>query len=140
MQPPDSFIPFAKLGPLLILVGPHSSALLRRASRSSTETRLHSTVSRTQLSPPPSDPSPVASRCRSYSGVSSAFRSVRSTVPRWSHGVDWKSPATLTSQIRTAASPLLDRFHRTLATMGLNRIFSKEALPVVYNQSGKCYG
>ncbi|KAI3755590.1 hypothetical protein L1987_55394 [Smallanthus sonchifolius] len=108
----------------MYITGPHISALLRRASRSSAATRLHSTVSRTQPSPPPSDPSPVASRCRSYSGVSSAFRSVRSSVPRWSHGVDWKSPATLTSQIRTAASPVLDRFHRTLATMASQNAFN----------------
>ncbi|KAI3497294.1 hypothetical protein L1887_39800 [Cichorium endivia] len=106
----------------MYITGPHSSALLRRASRSS---RLHSTISRTQPSPPPSsDPSPVASQCRSYSGVSSAFRSVRSSVPRWSHGVDWKSPATLTSQIRTTASPLLDRFHRSLATMASQNAFN----------------
>ncbi|KAI7757502.1 hypothetical protein M8C21_008198, partial [Ambrosia artemisiifolia] len=63
----------------------HSSALLRRASRSSS-TSLHSTVSRTtQSSPSPLDPSPIGSQCRSYGGVSSAFRTVRSSVPRWSH-------------------------------------------------------
>ncbi|KAF5814273.1 putative aconitate hydratase [Helianthus annuus] len=102
------------------ITGPHSSALLRRAFRSSsssTATRLHSTIARTQ-------PSPIASQCRSYNGVSSAFRNVRSSIPRWSHGVDWKSPATLTSQIRTAASPVLERFHRTLATMASQNAFS----------------
>ncbi|KAI3828036.1 hypothetical protein L1987_02130 [Smallanthus sonchifolius] len=101
----------------MYVTGPYSSALLRRASRFSTRTTLHSTVSKTQ-------PSPVAAQFRSYSGVSSAFRSVRSSVPRWSHGVDWKSPVTLTSQIRTAASPVLDRFHRALATMASQNAFS----------------
>nr|GMD49411.1 aconitate hydratase, cytoplasmic [Ipomoea batatas] len=47
----------------------------------------------------------------------SAFRSLRCSVPRWSHGVDWKSPASLTAQIRTAA-PVLHDFHRKIATMG----------------------
>lgn len=48
---------------------------------------------------------------------SSTLRSLRCSVPRWSHGVDWKSPISLTAQIRTAA-PALNGFHRKLATMG----------------------
>lgn len=99
------------------ITGPHSSTLLRRASRSSA-TRLHSSLSGKSSSP---SPSPVASQSRSHTTASAAFRSVRS---RWSHGVDWKSPASLSSQIRTTASPVLDRFHRSLATMASDHAFS----------------
>lgn len=51
-----------------------------------------------------------------YSSLSfsSTFRSLR-----WRYGVDWKSPISLTSQIRTAAvTPVLNNFRRKLTTMG----------------------
>lgn len=59
-----------------------------------------------------------------FLSFSSALRSVRSSVPRWSHGVDWKSPASLSSQIRTCAVPLSNVLYRKIATMG-NLVFSK---------------
>lgn len=45
------------------------------------------------------------------------YSSTLRSLPRWSHRVDWKSPISLTAQIRTAA-PALNQFHRKLATMG----------------------
>ncbi|CDP10817.1 unnamed protein product [Coffea canephora] len=53
---------------------------------------------------------------------SSALRSVRSSVPRWSHGVDWKSPSSLCSQIRTT-SPACNGFYRKMATMASENPF-----------------
>lgn len=82
-------------------------SLIRRAASSSSA----SGAARKAGSSPVASSSPACgvNQYRSYS----FFRS----VPRWSHGVDWKSPASLTSQIRTA-SPLLERLQRTFATMG----------------------
>ncbi|KAL3509755.1 hypothetical protein ACH5RR_029156 [Cinchona calisaya] len=57
-----------------------------------------------------------------FLSFSTALRSVRSSVPRWSHGVDWKSPASLNSQIRTA-SPAVDGFYRKIATMASENAF-----------------
>nr|WMP39834.1 aconitate hydratase [Solanum melongena] len=52
-------------------------------------------------------------------GFSSTFRS-----PRWSYGVDWKSPISLKAQIRTAAvTPVLNNFHRKLTTMASENPF-----------------
>ncbi|KAI8010372.1 hypothetical protein LOK49_LG06G01435 [Camellia lanceoleosa] len=56
-----------------------SSSPLSTAAASSSSSRAHSSPS-------------ITNQCRSFS-FSSAFRSVL----QWSHGVDWKSPATLTS-------------------------------------------
>ncbi|PWA38993.1 aconitase 3 [Artemisia annua] len=55
--------------------------------------------------PQPSQSPEISTQCRSYCGVSSAFRS------RWSHVADWKSSASLTSKIRSGAvgSTVLDR-------------------------------
>ncbi|GKF28278.1 hypothetical protein Tco_0094620, partial [Tanacetum coccineum] len=75
----------------MYITSPHSSFLLRRASRSSsttTVTKLHSFAAK----PQPSSSPEVSTQCRSYCGVSSGFRS------RWSHGADWKSSPA--SQIR----------------------------------------
>ncbi|PHT99448.1 Aconitate hydratase 2, mitochondrial [Capsicum chinense] len=58
-------------------------------------------------------------RCYYYS---STLRSLGCSVTRWSHGVDWKSPISLTAQIRTAA-PALNSFHRKLATMAAENPF-----------------
>ncbi|KAM3395365.1 aconitate hydratase, cytoplasmic [Capsicum galapagoense] len=58
-------------------------------------------------------------RCYYYS---STLRSLGCSVTRWSHGVDWKSPISLTAQIRTAASAL-NSFHRKLATMAAENPF-----------------
>nr|WMP39830.1 aconitate hydratase [Physalis pubescens] len=56
-----------------------------------------------------------------YSSLSfsSTFRSLR-----WRYGVDWKSPISLTSQIRTAAvTPVLNNFRRKLTTMASGNPF-----------------
>ncbi|GFZ22004.1 aconitase 2 [Actinidia rufa] len=42
---------------------------------------------------------------------SSAFRSLRSSLPQWSHGVDWWSPVSLRAQFR-AVGPVIQRFER----------------------------
>lgn len=63
-----------------------------------------------------SSPPPV-SGYRSLS-FSSAVRSLRCSVPRWSHGVDWRSPIGLRSQIR-AVAPVIEQFQRKIATMGI---------------------
>lgn len=74
----------------------------------------HSFAPPSQVCPPPST---ISSRSLSFS---SAFRSLRCSAPRWSYGVDWRSPVSLRAQIRTA-SPVLERFERKIATMGMMR-------------------
>ncbi|KAI8008595.1 hypothetical protein LOK49_LG07G02578 [Camellia lanceoleosa] len=88
-----------------LLLSPHLSLLSKPVSSSS---------------PALSSPS-ISNQCRSFS-FSSAFRNLRCSVPRWSHGVDWNSPASLTAQIRTA-SPLIGRFERKIATMASENAF-----------------
>lgn len=75
-------------------------SLIKRAASSSTR--------KPGCSPVVTQSQPL-NQYRSYSFLRS--------VPRWSHGVDWKSPASLTSQIRSS-SPLLERLQRSFATMG----------------------
>ncbi|PSR78366.1 Aconitate hydratase [Actinidia chinensis var. chinensis] len=102
----------------------YSSAALRRASRAriSSPSSSHSLSSSSSSlsgdvsSSPPHSYSSFSNQYRSFS-FSAALRHIRSSAPRWSHGGDWKSPASLTVQIRTAA-PCIDRFERTIATMG----------------------
>ncbi|KAF7815832.1 aconitate hydratase, cytoplasmic [Senna tora] len=49
---------------------------------------------------------------------SSALRSLRCSLPPWSHGVDWRSPLSLRVQARiTAARQIAERFQREIATM-----------------------
>ncbi|KAF5948551.1 hypothetical protein HYC85_014508 [Camellia sinensis] len=100
----------------------YSSAALRRASRTrpSSFSSLSKPVYSSSSSPVLSSPS-ISNQCRSFS-FSSAFRNLRCSVPRWSHGVDWNSPASLTAQIRTA-SPLIGRFERKIATMASENAF-----------------
>ncbi|CAL5391210.1 unnamed protein product [Camellia sinensis] len=72
----------------------NQSAALRRASRTKfllSSPSLSTAAASCSSSRAHSSPS-ITNQCRSFS-FSSAFRS----VPRWSHCVDWKSPATLTS-------------------------------------------
>ncbi|KAF5949349.1 hypothetical protein HYC85_011342 [Camellia sinensis] len=71
----------------------NQSAALRRASRTkflSSSPSLSTAAASCSSSRAHSSPS-ITNQCRSFS-FSSVFRS----VPRWSNGVDWKSPATLT--------------------------------------------
>nr|GME14462.1 aconitate hydratase, cytoplasmic [Ipomoea batatas] len=96
-----------------------ATSLLRGSSSALCRTRLFSSASplyRTYQSP--------SFRQQPYRSLSfsSALRSIRSSVPRWSHGVDWKSPAIPASQIRIA-SPVLSDFHRKIATMASENPF-----------------
>lgn len=112
-----------------------TSSLLKKASSSSSSSssarsagsKLFSSISR------PADSAfnrkvvadSIQAPCQNhrFSSFSSALRSVRCSVPRWSHGVDWKSPASLSAQIRTA-SPVFNGFYRKIATMGKNFVDS----------------
>ncbi|KAG8365085.1 hypothetical protein BUALT_Bualt18G0067500 [Buddleja alternifolia] len=70
----------------------------------------------------------------------SAFRSIRCSAPRWSHGgVDWRSPVSLRAQIRTTASPVLQRFERKIATMASEHHF-KEILSGLPKPGGGEFG
>ena len=85
-----------------------SSSMLLRATRTKL---ISSSLSRTFLSSPP--PRPTASyRSLAFSSTAAAAFRSSSVAARWSH---WRSPLSLRSQIR-AAAPVLERFHRKLAT------------------------
>ncbi|MED6196579.1 Acyl CoA oxidase [Stylosanthes scabra] len=83
-----------------------SSSTLLRATRTKL---ISSSLSRTFLSPPLRPTAPY--RSLAFSSSAAAFRS-SSLAARWSH---WRSPLSLRSQIR-ATAPVLERFHRKLAT------------------------
>ncbi|KAJ6401318.1 hypothetical protein OIU84_016687 [Salix udensis] len=91
-----------------------SASAILRASRA----RFSPSVSRTSLLSPPKFTSPSLTnnnQLRSLS-FSTAVRSLRRSYPRWSHGLDWRSPSTLRHQIR-AVAPVVERFQRKIATM-----------------------
>ncbi|XP_048327357.2 aconitate hydratase, cytoplasmic [Ziziphus jujuba] len=92
-----------------------ASSSLLRASRASRI--FHSSLNPSSRAFAASNPklSPSSTAYRSLS-FSSAVRSVRCAVPRWSHGVDWRSPYSLRSQIR-AVAPVIEQFQRKIATM-----------------------
>ncbi|XP_010278679.1 PREDICTED: aconitate hydratase, cytoplasmic-like [Nelumbo nucifera] len=100
-----------------------SSAAFIRASRArfSSSLSTFSSLSRTSLAASPLQSSLSLTKYRSLS-FSSAFLSLRSSAPRWSHGFDWKSPLSLRAQIRTAA-PVIERFQRKIATMASENAF-----------------
>ncbi|KAL1345707.1 hypothetical protein HN51_019426 [Arachis hypogaea] len=85
-----------------------SSSMLLRATRTKL---ISSSLSRTFLSSPPPRPTASYRSLAFSSSAAAAFRS-SSVAARWSH---WRSPLSLRSQIR-AAAPVLERFHRKLAT------------------------
>ncbi|KAI5599572.1 hypothetical protein POPTR_002G229200v4 [Populus trichocarpa] len=96
------------------ITGLGSASSILRASRA----RFPPPVSKTSiLYSPKFSPSYLTTnnQLRSLS-FSSAVRSLRCSYPRWSHGVDWRSPATLRHQIR-AVAPVVERFQRKIATM-----------------------
>ncbi|GFY99146.1 aconitase 1 [Actinidia rufa] len=108
----------------------YSSAALRRASRAriSSPSSSHSlsfivifSLSGDVSSSPPHSYSSFSNQYRSFS-FSAALRRIRSSAPRRSHDGDWKSPASLTVQIRTDA-PCIDRFERMIATMASENAF-----------------
>ncbi|CAJ1956316.1 unnamed protein product [Sphenostylis stenocarpa] len=88
-------------------VNTDTTTSLLRASRSKLASSTSASVSRTFSRSVP----------RGSPGSSPAVRSFGSAVPRWSHGVDWRSPLGLRPQIR-AVAPLIERFHRRIATSG----------------------
>ncbi|KAL3851208.1 hypothetical protein ACJIZ3_013090 [Penstemon smallii] len=93
---------------------------LSSSSSSSSSVRNYSVSSPSRIFAKYSSPSRVSYRSLSFS---SAFPSVRCSSARWSHGVDWRSPVSLRAQIRTA-SPVLERFERTIASMAYDHPFN----------------
>ncbi|KAJ8749251.1 hypothetical protein K2173_018730 [Erythroxylum novogranatense] len=100
-----------------------SASSVLRASRARLSFSLSSSLtclSRTSVAPPPPPnplhPSFAAADQRRSLSFTSAVRSLRCSVPRWSHGVDWRSPISLRAQSR-AAAPIVERFQRKIATM-----------------------
>ncbi|KAJ4976543.1 hypothetical protein NE237_001649 [Protea cynaroides] len=92
-----------------------SAALLTASSVRFSSTFSHfPSISRTLASP-------SLLKARSL-GFSTAFRSIRSWVPCWSHGLDWRSPVSLRAVIRTAA-PVIERLERKFATMASENAF-----------------
>ncbi|KAJ4833032.1 hypothetical protein Tsubulata_010661 [Turnera subulata] len=94
-----------------------SSSLLLR-SRFASRT-LSSHLSSSSLLLPCIKPSPPASVCYQTSrslSFSSALRYLRCPAPRWSHGVDWRSPFSLRAQAR-AASPAIAQLQRKISNM-----------------------
>ncbi|KAL5573327.1 hypothetical protein UlMin_022924 [Ulmus minor] len=115
----------------MYITGSSSAASLLRASRAS---RF---FSRTFPKPSSSPPSAAAAGYRSLS-YSSALRSFRPSVSRWSHGVDWRSPFSLRSQIR-AVAPVIEQFQRKIATMASENPF-KENLTSLPKPGGGEFG
>uniref|UniRef100_A0A5B7BK45 Aconitate hydratase n=1 Tax=Davidia involucrata TaxID=16924 RepID=A0A5B7BK45_DAVIN len=117
----------------MYIATPSSSSALLRVSRvrfssslpsfssSLFRTSISSSLSRPSVSFPQSSASTISNRSLSFSF---AFRSLRSSVPRWSHGVDWRSPVSLKAQIRTAA-PVIERFERKISTMASENAFKR---------------
>ncbi|KAJ7948154.1 Aconitate hydratase [Quillaja saponaria] len=101
----------------MYLTASSSASSLLRATRA----RLFSSSLSRTLGSPPTNPSPSFTSYRSLS-YSSALRSFRSSVPRWSHGVNWRSPVSLRAQIR-AVAPVIERFERKIATMAAENPF-----------------
>ncbi|XVF33987.1 hypothetical protein REPUB_Repub18cG0018200 [Reevesia pubescens] len=60
-------------------------------------------------------------KCRSLS-FSSSFRSLRCSAPKWSHGVDWRSPGSLRAQARIS-NPVMEKFRRRIAAIASEHPF-----------------
>ncbi|CAI9772743.1 unnamed protein product [Fraxinus pennsylvanica] len=104
-----------------------TTALLRRTSSSSSNTsttgkRLLSSLSKKPVSSSAS--SPISSNFNQTHQRSLSFYSALRSAQRWSHGVDWKSPASLGAQIRIASSAA-SLFQRNIATMASENAFKK---------------
>ncbi|CAA3010903.1 aconitate hydratase, cytoplasmic [Olea europaea subsp. europaea] len=118
-----------------------TTALLRRASSSSSNTstagkRLISSLSKKSVSNSAS--SPISSNFNQKNQRSLSFYSALRTAQRWSHGVDWKSPASLGAQIRIASSAA-SLFQRNIATMASENAF-KRILTSLPKPSGGEFG
>ncbi|KAG4968684.1 hypothetical protein JHK87_034335 [Glycine soja] len=90
-----------------------TASSLLRASRSKLSSSSSASLSRTFARSAPR---------RSPGSSAAATRSFGSAVPRWSRGVDWRSPLGLRPHIR-AAAPLIERFHRRIATSATENPF-----------------
>lgn len=101
---------------MYITTASSSASSLLRASRARFTSSLSSVSFSRTFSPPVPQVSPLTAQQRSLS-FSAAVRSLRCSVPRWSHGVDWRSPLSLRAQSRVV-SPVIERFQRKIATMG----------------------
>ncbi|KAI6697513.1 hypothetical protein NL676_017632 [Syzygium grande] len=113
-----------------------ASSLLRASRARLCGPFASASASRTLAAPSPR-PAPLADRCRSLSFYS-AVRSLRGSVPRWSHGVDWRSPLSLRPQIR-AVAPVIERLQRKFATMASENPF-KEILTTLPKAGGGHFG
>ncbi|KAL6954666.1 aconitate hydratase [Sarracenia purpurea var. burkii] len=76
-------------------------------------------LSRPSLSSPRSSPSWITYRSLSFSN---SLRSLRISVPRWSHGVNWRSPISARAQIRTGGA-VIEKFERKISTMASENPF-----------------
>lgn len=111
---------------MYIGVSPSYSLSFLRASRA----RFAPAISRVSLSSSSSSSSGIAASgscsSSSFSTISGGYRSLgflpAFRSPRWSHGVDWRSPVSLRAQIR-AAAPVIERFERKMATIGTLNCF-----------------
>ncbi|KAL7128805.1 hypothetical protein ABFS83_13G018900 [Erythranthe nasuta] len=97
-----------------------TSALLRRASHSSSSRTGKRVFS--SLSKKPASPSPNSNSSHSVGNQQTRSLSYFSAA-RWSHGVDWKSPASLASQIRISSAFSDTLLHRKIATMASENAF-----------------
>ncbi|XP_051126120.1 aconitate hydratase, cytoplasmic [Andrographis paniculata] len=95
-----------------------TSALLRRASASRSGRKAFSSLCKKQGSP-----SPLPST-GSFGVGHQQYRSLSYlTAARWSHGVDWKSPTSLSAQIRIAAAASDSPLQRKISTMASENAF-----------------
>ncbi|KAL6544479.1 Acyl CoA oxidase [Orobanche minor] len=98
-----------------------SSSSIIRACTVRFATTISSSVNHSFPRPFPRNSCPSNTSYRSLS-LSSAFRPIRCSASRWSHGVDRRHSVSVRAQIRTA-SPVLERFERKIATMASEHPF-----------------
>uniref|UniRef100_A0A2P2MJ64 Aconitate hydratase n=1 Tax=Rhizophora mucronata TaxID=61149 RepID=A0A2P2MJ64_RHIMU len=112
---------------MYITASTSASSLLGRASRAGFSSSLSRTCA---LSPSPpskfSSSAPFLAAANQQRSISFAapVRSLRCSLPRWSHGVDWRSPISLRAQAR-AVAPVIERFQRKIATMAPGHPFKE---------------
>ncbi|KAI5674797.1 hypothetical protein M9H77_15161 [Catharanthus roseus] len=113
-----------------------STSAILRAAAASARVRFASSLSDSFSSSVANKSFRPCSKSKSFVDFQSkklswSVRSLTYSVPKWSHGVAWRSPLSLRAQIRTA-SPVIERFQRKIATMaGSENPFAKilTALP-----------
>lgn len=100
-----------------------STSAILRAAAASARVRFASSLSDSFSSSVANKSFRSCSKSKSFVDFQSkklswSVRSLTYSVPKWSHGVAWRSPLSLRAQIRTA-SPVIERFQRKIATMGI---------------------